>query len=385
MREKLPINPETLRWARESANILLEDVALKMKREVSIIENWEAGASSPTYVQLEKLAYEVYKRPIAVFFLPTPPSEETPQRLFRTLPESEISELPPRFLRLFRKAQAMQINLEEINDGINPFPRKIFEDIIFTPSVSLQEMVRIVREYLNVDLQTQIGWNNTDLALKEWRKAIEAKGVFVFKDAFRLEDISGFCLYDKQFPVIYLNNSTPNTRQIFTLFHELPHLLFRISGIDLKNEAFLRKIGGENKQIEVLCNKFAGEFLVPSDDFRQSVRNTHIDDRLVEQLANRYKVSREVILRKCLDKNLVSQDYYETKSAEWSAEARKRMQERKGGDYYLNTVAYLGENYLNAVFNKYYQGRFPIEQLADYLGVKLSSISGLEQTLLSKG
>jgi Zn-dependent peptidase ImmA (M78 family) len=301
------------------------------------------------------------------------------------LPQSEINELPPRFLRLFRKAQAMQINLEEINDGINQAAKKIFEDIVFTPSTSLQDMVKAVREYLGVNLQTQISWRNTDLALKEWRKAIEEKGVFVFKDAFRLEDISGFCLYDKQFPVIYVNNSTPNTRQIFTLFHELPHLLFRVSGIDLKNDAFLRKIGGENKKIEVLCNKFAGEFLVPADDFRRSIAGMHIDDLLVERLANRYKVSREVILRKCLDRNLVSQDYYDKKSAEWIEEARKRISRREGGDYYLNTVTYLGEHYLNSAFTKYYQGRFSIEQLADYLGVKLSSIPGLEQTLLSRG
>jgi len=42
--------------------------------------------------------------------------------------------------------------------------------------------------------------------------------VFVFKDAFRAEDYCGFSLFDPVFPLIYVNNSMPKSRQIFTLF-----------------------------------------------------------------------------------------------------------------------------------------------------------------------
>ena len=53
--------------------------------------------------------------------------------------------------------------------------------------------------------------------LKAWRKTLLDVGIFVFKDAFRVDDYSGFSLYDDVFPIIYVNNSSAKTRQIFTL------------------------------------------------------------------------------------------------------------------------------------------------------------------------
>jgi Zn-dependent peptidase ImmA (M78 family)/transcriptional regulator with XRE-family HTH domain len=387
MERKIPINPETLIWARESANILVEDVALKMKRPLSVINEWENGISSPTYVQLEKLAYEIYKRPIAVFFFPEPPQEIDPKSSFRTLPASEIQELPPTFLRLFRRAQAMQLNLEEINEGVNPAPKKILRDIAFTPDSNIREMVKTIRGYLGVDIETQISWRDTETALRAWRNIIEDSGVFVFKDGFRLDDISGFCIYDEEFPVIYANNTMPKTRQIFTLFHELTHLLLRTGGIDMKNnDAFLRRIKGGNKRIEALCNHFAGAFLVPDFDFDKIKSKVAINDEGINQLANRYKVSREVILRKWFDRHLISQEYYDKKTEAWIEEAqRRRAMHPKGGDYYNNVASYLGDHYIDLVFKKYYQGRFSAEQMAEYLGVKVSSVPGLEAAFLGRG
>lgn len=46
-------------------------------------------------------------------------------------------------------------------------------------------------------------------------------------------------IYDKVFPLIIVNNSMAKTRQIFTLFHELGHLLFETSGIDKLKDDFV--------------------------------------------------------------------------------------------------------------------------------------------------
>jgi len=346
MVRQLPINPKTLKWARESANISIEEVAFRMKKASAVVEDWEEeGANSPTYVQLEKLAYEIYKRPIAVFFFPDPPTEVDPKGSFRTLPASELNDLPSTFLKLFRDAQAMQINLGELNDGTNPEQNKIFGDLSFSTRDSAENMATAVRDYLGIALETQLQWKDVDTALKKWRKAIESKGIYVFKDAFHLDEISGFCIYDYEFPVIYLNNSMPMTRQIFTLFHELVHLLLKTGGIDKRNDTFLRKLRGDNKRAEVLCNKFAGAFLVPDSDFETILHEVNPDEEGIQQLANRYKVSREVVLRKYLDRRLVDRAYYERKSRQWAEEAQKRRKQGKGGDYYKNVVAYRGETY----------------------------------------
>ncbi len=82
------IQTSVLQWARESQGFSIDEVANRMKRDPAEITAWESGESAPTYVQLETLAYKIYKRPLAVFFLPQPPSEPDPEREFRTLPNS---------------------------------------------------------------------------------------------------------------------------------------------------------------------------------------------------------------------------------------------------------------------------------------------------------
>ena len=83
------IVPAVLRWARERAGYSVEDVARRMKKDSSDIDAWETGADAPTYIQLETLAYDIYKRPLAIFYFPEPPQEEQPQRRFRSLPAEE--------------------------------------------------------------------------------------------------------------------------------------------------------------------------------------------------------------------------------------------------------------------------------------------------------
>jgi Zn-dependent peptidase ImmA (M78 family) len=383
--DRIALNPKVLRWARESANLSIDDVADRIEKDAATIREWEKGDSFPTYVQLETLAYTIYRRPIAVFFFPEPPEEMTAQKSFRTLPQTELESLSPHFFHLFRQAQVMQLNLHELNAGTNPAQRKIFRDLAFRPSDKVEDLARRVREYLGISLSTQANWRDSDIAFKEWRRSIELAGIFVFKNAFRQDDVSGFCLYDDEFPVIYVNNSAPRTRQIFTLFHELTHLLVRTSGIDMEHDSFLRHTQGEGRRVEVLCNRFAGEFLLPSDAFARLVRGREICDELVQALADKYKISREVVLRKCLDKGLVSQEYYEERRGTWIEEARKARQRATGGDYYNTRVAYLGDSYLNLVFTKYSQNQFSLGQLAEYLCVKATHIPNLEAVFLTRG
>ena len=66
MKERIPVNPDVLRWARATAGWSVEDIALRMKKDIDVVIAWESGEESPTYVQLEKLAYQIYKRPIAL-------------------------------------------------------------------------------------------------------------------------------------------------------------------------------------------------------------------------------------------------------------------------------------------------------------------------------
>ena len=381
-----PINPAVLKWARETAGHSIEDVVLKLKRKritVDIVSAWEDGRETPDYSMLERLAYEVYKRPIAVFFFPQPPEEETPRQAFRTLPDSEIDMLPPRILFLLRQAEAMQSNLAELFDGNNPAERHIVRDVHFRPNSSVDALALSVREYLGIELSEQLQWKSSELAFKSWRNALEERGVFVFKDAFREDSFSGFCIRHETYPLIYVNNSRPFTHQVFTLFHELAHLLSGTGGIDLRNKEYIRTMEGTNKETEVLCNAFASAFLVPTNDFDRTMARIRITEVNLNDLAARYSVSREVILRRLRDKGVISPEYYEETVNEWANGGKGTP--GSGGNYYFSKGSYLGERYMELVFGRLYQNRISIDQAADYLGVKVRSIPRMEALLFPKG
>jgi Zn-dependent peptidase ImmA (M78 family) len=345
------------------------------------VEAWERGDGAPTYPQMELLAYGVLMRPLAVFFFPDPPDEATPKQSFRTLP-AEISEhLPARLRRLIRSAQVMQLNLQELFDNERPTSKSIVQDLQFDLNHTLEDMARDVRDYLGVALLTQMGWHDSEEAFKQWREVLYKNGVFVFKDAFREDAYSGFCIYDSRFPLIYVNNSKPANRQTFTLFHEFAHLLFRTGGIDTRFDDYVQYFNHEGREIEKICNAFTSSFLVPDDDFALQIRGIKArsdTSRLIESLANRYWVSREVILRKLLDRGLVDHEFYEATVKKWMAAKTKGG---SGGNFYNNKIAYLGKPYTEAAFTKYYQKRISLNQLADYLGVNNQSVQKLEAHL----
>ena len=393
MGEKLTgVNPKIIQWARERARYSLESVALKFKKDVSVIEKWESGEDFPTYSQLEKLA-EIYKRPLALFFFPEPPLEAEEKQEFRTLPDFEIENLAADTIYALRQAKAMQLSLQEINNGINPSTKKIFQDISVSSRDDLRILAEQIRNYLNVTLEEQLTWNDQETALKKWRSAVEEAGIFIFKRSFKQREISGFCLIDIEFPIIYLNNSTEKSRQIFTIFHELAHILLQTNGITKSDDRYINSLQGANKSIEIFCNKFAAEFLLPNHVFSEIIRETIVNvndnDKIISKISSDYKVSREVVLRKLLDNNLISQKEYTLKVREWYSEQVGKSQDKNkqsGGDYYANQATYLGENYLKLVFNKYYQGQYDIERVADYLNIKkVATVEKLEQYLLDKG
>jgi transcriptional regulator with XRE-family HTH domain len=75
------VKPELLVWARESAGISSVALAAELAGiDATVLGEWERGHGVPSIAELRKLG-EVYKRPIAVFFLPKPPVTEASQPL----------------------------------------------------------------------------------------------------------------------------------------------------------------------------------------------------------------------------------------------------------------------------------------------------------------
>ena len=378
------VQPAVLRWARGTVGLALDDVACALKRPVAEIAAWENGSAAPSYAQLEKLAYQLYKRPLAVFFLPQPPEEQLPQREFRTLPATDLQTLARDTHLHIRHARAYQIALRELFDGQNPAVRRIWQHVALHTDGNVVAQAANIRAFLGLNMADQAKWQSDDLALKKWRQMIEDAGIFIFKGPFKQADISGFCLMDQHFPLIYLNNSSTKTRQIFSLLHELAHLLMSMNGLSKFGTDYIENLPRAEQRIEQFCNAIAAEVLIPQHDFMQELATLpgnveSLPDAHFEMLAKRYGVSREAILRRFLDQGRVSRAFYQGKTQFWTGQMKKTP---SGGDWYASKNTYLSTRFAQEVIGKHYRQQLTLEQAADFLGVRVKNFIGLEQRIL---
>lgn len=303
------INSQILIWAREVSGTTIEQSYEKFSKQK--IDDWESGNDYPTYSQLKQLC-EFYRKPVAVCFMPEPPKMKSVRPSFRTFPYEYDSIFNRNLQKHIDEARAHQIYLYELNENKNENLKIFYDD-----ESPLNTVAAKFRMLLDAPLEEQKRIKSNSDAFEYWRDKFYYLGIYVFKSAFQDLSISGFCLYDELFPVIYINNSFSFTRQIFTLFHEAFHLFNKTSGIDIFDDTNLLRLSSiESKKIEINCNKFAGAFLVPDAEFDNLVLTNKPTDPNIEKLSNLYCVSREVILRKFYDRKLISKSYYQEKSSD---------------------------------------------------------------------
>ena len=126
----------------------------------------------------------------------------------------------------------------------------------------------------------------------------------------------------------------------------------------------------------------AGAVLVPEAalDNELNLEPQPLDE--TERLAKRFSVSREVILRKFLERGLVVAAEYNAAAQEWAAQTGTSR--KRGGNFYRTKIAYLGDEYITLVLRRYYEGHFEAEELAEYLDTKIGNIDRLEETFFGE-
>lgn len=110
------------------------------------------------------------------------------------------------------------------------------------------------------------------------------------------------------------------SRQIFTLFHELYHLISNTSGVEIIRDDYLNFLRGNNQRIEKRCDEFANAFLVPLDDFVIELEKEALSPVRIEELANLYSVSREAIMYKLLQMRRITSGEYSALKEEFYSE-----------------------------------------------------------------
>ncbi|WP_197486940.1 ImmA/IrrE family metallo-endopeptidase, partial [Rhizobium bangladeshense] len=103
-----------------------------------------------------------------------------------------------------------------------------------TPSIkdNPETVGAFIRKALKVDYMLQSHWRDPRVAFVAWRSKIEDAGALVFQ-ASRIEsdEASGFAIWADALPVMVVNRKDAYPRRVFSLLHEIAHLMLRHSGV----------------------------------------------------------------------------------------------------------------------------------------------------------
>lgn len=372
------VTPEVIKWAREQMSLSLEEAARKIGRPVEDVAGWEDGSRRPTIAQLRE-ASRVYKRPLAVFYLPAPPKGFSTLRDFRSLPESSPRQYSPELALLIRTADFRNRWLSEYleNDGVEPLP--------FVASASLGDppgrVAADIRETLAITQTDLRHCSGRDEASRLWIRKAEAIGIFVFRlRSVSLAEARGFVISNAYAPMIFINANDAKAGQIFTLAHELAHIWLGHTGIS-NLETHGRMIDQEASAVETFCNQVAAEVILPPQDFRKSWAVAEGDlDTKIARLAREFKVSELVIARRLFQEGIIARQVYEQIQTDvqkrWQEESRK---EKKGGpvDYSVKMAAQNGHMFTKTVIAGFLSGAVSGRDASELLNVKINNFSKL--------
>ena len=350
-RQRALVTPEVLRWARTKAGYDIATAAKKIHRPPSEITAWEEGSLRPTLAQARKAAH-VYKRPLAVLYLPEPPKDFGTLRDFRHLPKGISRSHSPELALLIRQVHIRQEWLREflISEGAG---RLSFVGSA-TVNDSPADVAKSIRGELGVSPDQQIACRSRRQALVLWIERAEARGVSVCREGkVQPKEARGFLLADPYAPFIYVNSSDAEVAQLFTLVHELAHLWLGEPGIS-NREGLAAHSRGPHDAIEVLCNRVAAGALLDAESFAEHWQLTALGDplqRRIEQVSAKFKVSEEAVARRLLDRGAISAEKYQELrnyyNARWRAYAKRPRS--SGGHHYYTRIANNGRLFTQTV------------------------------------
>lgn len=371
------INLARIDWCCADRGMTREALAHEIDIAPASFDRIMAGELGLTFNQLRKLA-AFFGRGTLFFMEPGPVNEATvhsPQ--FRTL-SNQKPELSHRMKLLIERAEQQRTIFLALREELDA------ADIVrFTPpsfeGMSIPAAAKQAREWLGLADR-----NSFD----SYRLAIEARGLLVFRSngyngrwqIAKESPILGFSLYDPECPVIVVKKQDADTRQSFTLMHELGHLLLhRASSID--DEGDLHSPDGQERE----ANAFAGHLLVP-DNFLLSIRDdlrpqdvAEFDDWLEPQ-RKAWGVSGEMILRRLMDAGRLSAAAYAA-YREWNRQ--RVIPEKEGGsrEYRSREPKHIfGDGYVRLVLDALSSRRITLAKASSYLdNLTIKDLHKLEQ------
>jgi len=272
------INPKVLVWARKSLAVSKNKASERTKINIKRFNQLESGEKLPTLDEMRSFS-KVYKRTIATLLLQNVPKEKPLPKDRRTINSSEIGYFHEKTIMAVRKARALAHSYLELKREMNiNFPKfKLKASITDSP----REVAEKIRNLLELDKLR--GLPNINFAIEGYIEKVESLGILVFQLSLTQDGLRGFSITDDIFPIIGIKRGGEQVHsKIFTLFHELGHILLNEGGLcDMSSSSDIK--------IEKWCNSFSAGVLIPSRELLQAEvviehkRENQINLHLAEQ------------------------------------------------------------------------------------------------------
>jgi Zn-dependent peptidase ImmA (M78 family) len=226
--------------------------------------------------------------------------------------------------------------------------------------------------------------------LNGWKDAIEQQGVLVMHlIGVEVREVRGIAIAERTFPLIALNGKDPPYGRVFTLVHEFVHLMLGATGIS--NMRLSRRPRTREQRVEQFCNEVAGEVLVPSKALRS---HRHVQrapgrlewpDETISDLAEFFKVSREVIVRRLAVLRLATNDFYRQKRQQYARE-REAAGASSGGPLPMprRILRAVGQPFARIALDAYHREAISGSDLAELLGARLKHLPAVEELLAGR-
>ena len=356
--------------------------AKKLKVSEVTIASWESGEKLPSLAQLRKMAV-LYKRPLAVFYLPEPPQGFTVLRDFRTVTGQQQPRSPHLEIETRRAQQRREAALDiaaAINEELPIFP--LSTELTQKPA----EVASKLRELLGVSLDEQFGWTDQYQALNSWKRAIERVGVLVFQtENLPIKEARGFSLAIQPLPIVALNSKESPRGRVFTLFHELAHIALRVGGVcDLHDADRSQR---EIDRVEVFCNRLAGAALVPPSSIAPTLvaldlkGETTWSDATLRILAERYSVSPDAALRSLVLAGLYPASAYAMRHTAFLKALDSGKSKSGPVPYFRRALGWSGRRFARMALAAYDDQRISSSDLTEYLHVKVQQVEQIRRAL----
>ena len=349
-RKSIEIPFQNLKVLREISGYTVAEVAKKLRTTEDKIKSVEEGKGKLILTQIKKLA-EIYKCPLAAFF-----SDRIPPLPHLTdFRINRDKRLTPQVYLAKRRAYYLLSEIERITDKTSIIPQ-------FPDGTKPERLAIEFRKHLGIKL---IKSKRPKEILRFYKGEIEKKMFIpIIEYPFKADDVRAFSIFSR-ISITVLNEEDSPQVKLFSLFHEIGHLLRKISGIcsiEIEPE--------QKEEIESFCNKFAAEFLVPAEDLKfeiERLKLENFDFDSITKLSKIYGVSKQVIMLRLLWLRYIDREQYQEFKSKYEEPVKKQFGRRNWDEVFLNRAS---ESIVNEVKQAYEKGILSFADVVGILGIK---------------